>query len=165
MTTSLDYTVVIPTTGRETLRPLLETVLGGDGPRPAEILVVDDRPGGSELDVPGGVRVLRSGGRGPAGARNLGWRTAASEWIAFVDDDVVLAPDWPRQLAEDLLWLPPEVAASQGRITVPLPADRRPTDDERGTAGLETARWITADMAYRRAALVEVNGFDERFPR
>src|SRR5207245_1965656 len=31
--------------------------------------------------------------------------------------------------------------------------------------GLETARWITADMAVRRSALVEVGGFDERFPR
>ena len=31
--------------------------------------------------------------------------------------------------------------------------------------GLEHARWITADMAYRRAALVAVGGFDERFPR
>ncbi|NBH07878.1 HAD-IIIA family hydrolase, partial [Amycolatopsis sp. SID8362] len=162
---TVDYTVVIPTTGRETLRPLLETLLGGEGPRPAEILVVDDRTGGSELDLPGGVRVLRSGGRGPAAARNLGWRTAKSEWIAFVDDDVVLAPDWPRQLAADLQPLPPAVAASQGRITVPLPADRRPTDDERGTAGLEHARWITADMAYRRAALAEAGGFDERFPR
>ncbi|WP_439379519.1 HAD-IIIA family hydrolase [Amycolatopsis lexingtonensis] len=162
---TVDYSVVIPTTGRETLRPLLETLLGGEGPRPAEILVVDDRPGGSALDLPGGVRVLRSGGRGPAAARNLGWRTAKSEWIAFVDDDVVLAPDWPRQLAEDLSPLPADVAASQGRITVPLPADRRPTDDERGTAGLEHARWITADMAYRRAALAEAGGFDERFPR
>ncbi|WP_410633021.1 HAD-IIIA family hydrolase [Amycolatopsis sp. cmx-4-83] len=165
MTASLDYTVVIPTTGRESLKPLLETLLGGEGPHPAEVLVVDDRPAGPELDVPGGVRVLRSGGRGPAAARNLGWRTAGSEWIAFVDDDVVLAPDWPRQLAEDLLPLPSGVAASQGRITVPLPADRRPADDERGTAGLEHAWWITADMAYRRAALAEVGGFDERFPR
>jgi histidinol-phosphate phosphatase family protein len=165
VTASLDYTVVIPTTGRETLRPLLGTLLAGPDPRPAEILVVDDRAAGPGLDIPPGVRVLRSGGRGPAAARNLGWRTAKSAWIAFVDDDVELAPDWTRQLADDLLALPPEVAASQGRIRVPLPADRRPTDDERGTAGLEHARWITADMAYRRGALTEVHGFDERFPR
>ncbi|MGW4487349.1 HAD-IIIA family hydrolase [Amycolatopsis sp. NPDC004368] len=168
MTSSPDYTVVIPTTGRDTLRPLLETLLAGRGPRPAEILVVDDRPGGADLAdlaVPDGVHVLRSGGRGPAAARNLGWRSAASEWIAFVDDDVVLAPDWPSRLADDLAGLPPDVAASQARITVPLPADRRPTDDERGTAGLEHALWITADMAYRRGVLEAVGGFDERFPR
>ncbi len=32
-------------------------------------------------------------------------------------------------------------------------------------AGLTTARWATADMAYRRMVLTEVGGFDERFPR
>ncbi len=31
--------------------------------------------------------------------------------------------------------------------------------------GLAGARWITADMAYRRAALADCGGFDERFPR
>jgi histidinol-phosphate phosphatase family protein len=53
----------------------------------------------------------------------------------------------------------------QGRITVPAPEGRRPTDWERTTMGLASARWITADMAYRRAALAESGGFDERFPR
>ncbi|MBB4689157.1 histidinol-phosphate phosphatase family protein [Amycolatopsis jiangsuensis] len=129
------------------------------------VVVVDDRPEPDGLDVPPGVRVLRSHGRGPAAARNVGWRAADTEWIAFVDDDVVLAQDWPARLAADLARLPSEVAASQARITVPLPGGRKPTDDERGTAGLETARWITADMAYRRSALVESGGFDERFPR
>jgi histidinol-phosphate phosphatase family protein len=46
-----------------------------------------------------------------------------------------------------------------------LPAGRRPTDWERNVRGLEDARWATADMAYRRAALAAVGGFDERFPR
>jgi HAD superfamily hydrolase (TIGR01662 family) len=40
-----------------------------------------------------------------------------------------------------------------------------PTDWERNVAGLETARWATADMAYRRVALAAVGGFDERFRR
>ena len=46
-----------------------------------------------------------------------------------------------------------------------MPEGRRPTDWERNVRGLETARWATADMAYRRAVLEEVGGFDERFPR
>jgi histidinol-phosphate phosphatase family protein len=50
-------------------------------------------------------------------------------------------------------------------VRVPLPQDRAPTDWERGTAGLETARWITADLTYRRGELSAVGGFDERFPR
>ncbi|MCW3845261.1 transferase, partial [Micromonospora yasonensis] len=57
------------------------------------------------------------------------------------------------------------VGGVQGVVEVPLPAGRRPTDWERGTAGLALGRWITADMAYRRAALAAVDGFDERFPR
>jgi hypothetical protein len=166
-----DYTVVIPTIGRPGLLALLADLQHGRGPSPAEIVVVDDRAD-TEAPVPAlpiehfdDVRVVRSGGRGPAAARNAGWRTARSEWIAFLDDDVRVPPDWPARLADDLAALPPEVAASQARITVPLPVHRRPTDDERGTAGLANARWITADMAYRRRTLAETGGFDERFPR
>jgi HAD superfamily hydrolase (TIGR01662 family) len=57
------------------------------------------------------------------------------------------------------------VGAVQGVIHVPLPNLRRPTDWERNVAGLADARWITADLAYRRDALVESGGFDERFRR
>ncbi|MEV5830095.1 HAD-IIIA family hydrolase [Spirillospora sp. NPDC052242] len=169
----MDYTVVVPTVGRESLRGTLSALLaalGGAAPAPHEIIVVDDRPApGAPLPLPdtGGqaLRVLRSGGRGPAAARNTGWRAAATEWIAFLDDDVVPGPRWPERLAADLADLPPEVAGSQGRVVVPRPEGRRPTDWERNTIGLETAEWITADMAYRRGALAEVGGFDERFRR
>jgi HAD superfamily hydrolase (TIGR01662 family) len=161
--------VVVPTIGRRSLDALLDALADAPGPRPAELIVVDDRPAGQPLRPgrPGlpPVRVVRTGGGGPARARNLGWRTARTEWIAFLDDDVVPDPDWYERLAEDLAELGPEVAGSQGRVRVPLPEDRRPTDWERGTAGLATSSWITADLAYRRAALAAVGGFDERFPR
>ncbi|MGK8525199.1 HAD-IIIA family hydrolase [Nocardia asteroides] len=165
---AVDYSIVIPTMGRESLRSLLESLDTGAGPRPREIIVVDDRPGGGELPLPDtrcAVRVIRSGGRGPAAARNAGWRHATGAWIAFLDDDVITAPDWPARLAEDLHGLDETTAASTARIEVPLPAHRKPTDEERGTARLATAQWITADMAYRRSALAAVGGFDERFPR
>jgi HAD superfamily hydrolase (TIGR01662 family) len=161
--------VVVPTIGRPSLDVLLGALAAATGPRPAELILVDDRPAGEPLraDRPGlpPVRVVRTGGGGPARARNLGWRTARSEWIAFLDDDVVPGPDWYERLAADLADLPPDVAGSQGRVRVPLPDDRRPTDWERGTAGLATSSWITADLAYRRDALAAVGGFDERFPR
>lgn len=163
-----DYSVVIPTTGRPSLWALLEALDGAEGPAPREVVVVDDRPNWSALALPAerlNIRVVHSGGRGPAAARNTGWRAATGEWIAFLDDDVLVRPDWPARLAEDLDHLDADTAASQARITVPLPEDRRPTDFERGTAALAGARWITADMAYRRTALDAVGGFDERFPR
>src|SRR3954454_23791314 len=162
-------TVVVPTIGRPSLDVLLDALAGGSGPRPAELILVDDRPTGAPLSPqrPGlpPVRVVRTGGGGPAAARNLGWRTARTEWIAFLDDDVVPDGDWYARLAADLADLPADVAGTQGRVRVPLPGDRRPTDWERGTAGLATSSWITADLAYRRAALAAVGGFDERFPR
>jgi HAD superfamily hydrolase (TIGR01662 family) len=162
-------TVVVPTIGRPSLDALLDALAAAPGDRPAELVLVDDRPTGPPLEPerPGlpPVRVVRTGGGGPARARNLGWRVARTGWIAFLDDDVVPDPDWYERLAADLADLPPDVAGSQGRVRVPLPADRRPTDWERGTAGLARSAWITADLAYRRAALAAVGGFDERFPR
>jgi histidinol-phosphate phosphatase family protein len=163
-----DYTIVIPTTGRDNLSTLLRVLTDGSGRPPAEIIVVDDRRSGEPLSLPdtrAPLRVLRSGGRGPAAARNAGWRAAGTEWVAFLDDDVLTPPGWAEALVEYLRTLDADVAASQARIEVPLPEDRRPTDDERGTAALAGARWITADMAYRREALAAVGGFDERFPR
>jgi HAD superfamily hydrolase (TIGR01662 family) len=164
-----ECTVVVPTIGRPSLDVLLDALAAAPGPRPAELVLVDDRPTGEPLrpERPGlpPVRVVRTGGGGPARARNLGWRSARTPWIAFLDDDVVPDPDWYERLAEDLADLPADVAGSQGRVRVPLPEDRRPTDWERGTAGLATSSWITADLAYRRSALSAVGGFDERFPR
>src|SRR5690606_24122345 len=113
----------------------------------------------------GRVELRRSGGRGPAGARNDGWRACSAPWVAFLDDDVEVPTGWAIALAADLDACAAGVGGNQGRIVVPLPLDRRPTDWERSTAGLQDAVWATADMAYRRAALVLVDGFDERFPR
>jgi histidinol-phosphate phosphatase family protein len=78
---------------------------------------------------------------------------------------VVPPSDWTRALAADLEAAGPRTAGVQGRIVVPLPTDRRPTDWERNVKGLERAQWATADMAYRREALQQVDGFDERFRR
>jgi glycosyltransferase involved in cell wall biosynthesis len=162
-------TVVVPTIGRPSLDVLLDALAAAPGPRPAELVLVDDRPSGEPLrperaGLPPG-RVVRTGGGGPARARNLGWRIARTEWIAFLDDDVIPDPDWYEALAADLADLPADVAGTQGRVRVPLPEDRRPTDWERGTAGLATSSWITADLAYPPSALAAVGGFDERFPR
>lgn len=162
-----EYTIVIPTVGRDSLRRLLIALKRSTDPAPPAIVVVDDRPRpGATLpvgdDLP--VRVLRSGGRGPAAARNLGWRAARTRWVCFLDDDVVPDPDWASALATDLKAA--EAAGAVGsQAVIEVPTHGRPTDDERRTARLATAQWITADMAYRRETLVAVGGFDDRFPR
>ena len=136
--------VVIPSAGRASLAALRDRLAGF----PGRVIVVED--------------VDR---RGPAWARNRGWRRSDAQWIVFLDDDVLPGSGWIEALQADVEAAGPRIAGSQGRIRVPLPQHRRPTDWERSVAGLASARWATADMAYRRSALAEVGGFDERFPR
>jgi histidinol-phosphate phosphatase family protein len=163
----ITYAVVIPTIGRQGLAQLVATVDGQ--PAPSCIVVADDRRDAtSALDLPATAAplvVVRTHGRGPAAARNAGWRAAGADWIAFLDDDVAIPVDWCRRLVEDLDGLPDDVAASQAWIYVPAPDGRLPTDAERRTMNLSGALWITADMAYRQSALLATGGFDERFLR
>jgi glycosyltransferase involved in cell wall biosynthesis len=159
--------IVIPSLGRASLAPLLKRLGGWPLVVSGRVIVVDDSGAGS-VDVPDGAPagtvVIRTGGRcGPAAARNVGWRRSKADYVAFLDDDVMPGDNWATALVDDLHDLPPEVAAVQGRITVPRPC--RATDWQRNTARLEGATWITADLVVRRAALEAVGGFDERFRR
>jgi histidinol-phosphate phosphatase family protein len=164
--------IVIPTIGRPSLQLLFDALAAEGGPIPRELVVVDDRSSPTSplaLAVPEKfatrTRVIQGRAVGPAAARNDGWRSTDCEWVAFLDDDVLPAAGWSQALADDLSSAGPQTAGIQGRLRVPLPEGRRPTDWERCTAGLQEANWITADMAYRRQALIDVAGFDERFPR
>jgi glycosyltransferase involved in cell wall biosynthesis len=144
--------IVVPTVGRACLGRLTDA------------LAAELETASMEVEVEVELIVIADQGTGPAAARNLGWRRARHPWVAFLDDDVVPEPGWLAALVADLD-VPDHVGGVQGRISVPLPAGRRPTDWERSTAGLENGRWLTADMAYRVKALADVGGFDERFPR
>ena len=165
------FDLVVPTIGRPSLATLLTVLQESAGPLPGRVLLVDDRrkpdtpltAGAAASRLAERLAILRSAGRGPAAARNTGWRASNADWIAFLDDDVVPDPDWLERLAHDLAGADPDVGGVQGVIRVPLPSDRPPTDWERNVHGLERARWATADLAYRRQALVRVTGFDERF--
>ncbi|HSD81332.1 MAG TPA: glycosyltransferase, partial [Solirubrobacteraceae bacterium] len=92
----LRYDVVVPTTGRPSLRALLEGLAGQHGPAPGRVVLADDRVGDGPAPPAGGIAahmpqpllgrtlVVRSFGRGPAAARNAGWRAATAPWIVFL---------------------------------------------------------------------------------
>lgn len=172
------WAIVVPTIGRPCLQAMLDSLAAQRTddfhPAPAEVVLVDDRPGTVDpltAGLPGvdwPLRVVRGYGRGPAAARNRGWQATRETdpgWISFLDDDVILPDGWLVGLVDDLTACGEDIGATQGSIRVPLPIDRPPTDWERNVAALEGADWATADMAYRRGVLEHVAGFDERFPR
>jgi glycosyltransferase involved in cell wall biosynthesis len=164
--------VVIPTYRRpELLARCLAGVLAQTlDPQAFEVIVVDDGHTDDTRAVvealqPAGqapkVRYLRpADGRGPAVARNCGWRAARGQIVAFTDDDTVPDPGW---LAAGERAMQGNVAAVCGRVRVPT--GDPPTDHELMTRGLETAEFVTANAFVRRSALEKIGGFDERFKR
>lgn len=169
----LAISVVVPTCRRnDMLLRCLRALRAQDFPSELyEIVVVDDGHSDDTRALVAGFRrdypqpvvhylrtlPLR---RGPAAARNTGWRFAVGEVIAFTDDDTIPAPGW---LGAGCAAMGPQIAAAWGHVEVPLPAE--PTDAERNIGGLHGAEFITANCFVRRNALVTIGGFDERFKR
>src|SRR5437764_3111217 len=100
----------------------------------------------------------------PTYQRNLGWREARGELIAFTDDDCRPAPDWLGRLVETALEYPGAIV--QG-TTRPDPRDRAAfASPHIRTISVEAPGrdTQTCNILYERALLERIGGFDERFP-
>jgi len=66
-----------------------------------EIIVVDNgsTDGAVEQIEAGGVRVVRESVKGAASARNLGIKESCGRFLAFLDADIELDPNWARECA------------------------------------------------------------------
>lgn len=155
--------IVVPTRDRDVL---LARCLGAialqDIGEAYEIVVVDDGVGESPTTpaVAGmELQVIRSGGRGPATARNLGVQYARGEIVLFTDDDTVPDPGWVRHAVGYLDSHPDDVG-------VEGPTTSRPFDHlyEHGIQSAGRHDFLTCNIAYRRAALEHLGGFFEGFP-
>jgi GT2 family glycosyltransferase len=151
-------TVVLATKSRaERLRRLLSALDGED------VVVAADGATPEVLAVLGGfdVQVVRlDPGRGPAAARNAGWRAASGDYVAFTDDDCLPAPGW----VEALRALAAPDVAVQGRVE-PLPAERDRIGPFSRTLAVDGAGpfFQTANILYPRAVLERIGGFDETY--
>jgi glycosyltransferase involved in cell wall biosynthesis len=170
MPTAPLFSVVVATRDRsQRLTRLLRLLAAEDLPWPVEVIVVDD---GSTDATPAAVTSLAeqwpalryhrvAEARGPAHARNIGWRSATGTFVAFTDDDCRPAPGWLRALAR---------GHDTGADIVQGPT--LPDDDEydHRTA---LSHWImveeasyrfeTCNISYRRSVLEQLDGFDDSF--
>lgn len=167
----LTASVVIATRNRpEQVERLLEGLASQRDAGEFEVVVVDD---GSDNRTQVSLRHLEARpwpfvlkllylrtGRGPAAARNVGWRAARSNLVCFIDDDCVPAPAWLARLTAATALA--EIV--QGR-TEPNPTQQH----RRGPFGRtmevvwEEGYYETCNIAYPKALLERVQGFDERF--
>jgi glycosyltransferase involved in cell wall biosynthesis len=71
--------------------------------QPAEIIVVDGNSTDDTADVARakGIKVISDNGAGLGAARQMGGRHATTEWVIFVDSDVVVDPDTLQLLHEE----------------------------------------------------------------
>jgi glycosyltransferase involved in cell wall biosynthesis len=99
--------------------------------------------------------------KGPAAARNAGWRKALGELIVFTDDDCLPMPNCLHQYWLAYTPYRNTPIAFSGKIKVPLSG--MPTDYEMNTWRLEEARFVTANCACSRKALELTGGLDEEF--
>lgn len=161
MTEGQAVSIVVATRGRvallrECLDRLMPQLAEGD-----EIVVVDDDPTGSAAaafgDADPRLSVVRSGGNGPAAARNRGIRAARGDIVAFTDDDVLPADTWLQAVREAL-------AADPGAVGVEGPIVSDPFDMVfvHSVASDAPGAYYTANVAYRALPL-KTEQFDEGF--
>lgn len=139
--------------------PGFEVVVVDDGSDDGTAAVLDELAAASPLDL----RVVHQARRGPAVARNTGWRVARGAVVAFTDDDCVPTASW---LASGLAAVDGRPRAVAGR-TCP-PADQVALEGRPFARAMrvDDARFLeTCNVFYRRVDLQATGGFDERFRR
>ena len=167
MADSPNVCVIIPARDRpDLLRTCLRSLMDQKTRKDSyEILVCDDgstanlsvvleefRPG------PPKTSIIRQKARGPAAARNMGFRSSHADIFVCIDSDVICADGFVEYLVEALCRNPAWVAA-EGTV-LPL-GEMGPFFDAPVNHG---GKYGTGASAYRASALVEVGGLDETFP-
>jgi mycofactocin system glycosyltransferase len=133
----------------------------------AKVVVVDD---GSAVPI-AEATVRHARAKGPAAARNAGWRLAGTELVAFLDADVVPEPGWldtilPHFEDPSVVAVAPRVRSVEGPSVLERYEElRSPLDlgDAEGPVrpGSRVSYVPSAALVVRFNALLAHNGFDE----
>jgi GT2 family glycosyltransferase len=171
------WSVIVPTFNRpQALLRCLES-LRQFAPQ-VEILVVDD---GSPISMAASLgqwqlRYVRQPNQGPAAARNHGARLAKGNWLAFIDDDCRVTPDWfsaidsaAQQHPQALLGgavrngLQGNCFAESAQVLIDSIRDYT-NRMQRGPADPLAPFYTSNNMAVSRELFAASGGFDERLP-
>lgn len=165
MTVEPRLAVVISTRGTPDVVETAASVLdsGQAAGEPLEVVVVWDGPE-DPPPMPTGARLLNCYPVDLAHARNVGVEATAAPLIAFVDDDEVVDAGWAAAALE--------LGSEDGILGPILPRDERGLphclftgDEPEVYRDFETPPWEVGsggNMAFRRAALEALGGFDVR---
>jgi glycosyltransferase involved in cell wall biosynthesis len=166
-------TVVVPTRDRPALLFSCLDALRQELEDDDELIVVDSAstdPRVGETVRQFGARLVRRDRPGASLARNSGWREGCNDVVAFIDDDVRVAPGW-RKAADAAMSAVPSLAFVTGRLEAPegeaatphpvaLQTELVPSVIDRNTV---VSAGHGANVLIRRAALERTRGFDEEF--
>jgi glycosyltransferase involved in cell wall biosynthesis len=170
------FSIVIPafnaeSTVIETVRAVVTQPLARDT---FECIVVDDgsRDDTAKTAERAGALVVRlPENQGPSAARNAGIRQARGEWIAFTDADCVPSRRWlPAFLAaaetadRSTLALAGKTIGLESKTSAARFMDLIGALDAESYLQHETMPWApSCNLAYRRADLLAIGGFDSMF--
>ena len=159
---------VLPVAGNSPLLADCIAALRAQDIELGDVVVVDDSPDAS-LQPVDGTRTLRSGGRGPYAARNLGARESDADVVLFLDVRSRPRPAWARRLAEAFRDPGVALAGSDVRIVGGESLAGR-ASERHDVFRLENyldppffrPYLPTCNLAVRRDDLLAVGGFRER---
>lgn len=162
--------VVCSYNGSRLIRDTLEGCTTLDYPD-YEVIVVDDGSTDHTAQIAAefDVRLIRTANRGLSNARNTGIAAAQGEIVAFTDDDARPEPHWLQYLAEAFEH---STHAGIGGPNIPPPGDGLVANCVAVSPGgpavvlvsdTEAEHIPGCNMAFRKAALDAIAGFDARF--
>ena len=168
-------TVAVCTRNRPVLLQKCLAAVSRLNPGPKHVLVIDNSEGNDDtrkVSSDYGARYLIEPTRGLCRARNRALAECETEVLAFLDDDVIPAPDWLGQLVEP--FSDPRTAASTGYVATPetLSSDHHMQNRSlcsQDPHWFETAAFgsmgLGANMALRVRSCPRKTFFDERLGR
>ena len=164
-------TLVIPVRGSlGVVTPLLDALepQAEDAGTTVRVVVVDDAndvPLAADLEERAHRHltldvVRREANGGPGASRNTGFALVDTPWVAFLDADVVPAPDWLERLTAIIsVDDPPDVI--EGRMAIG--GDEPATPFAHATEAVPAEQRVAANLIFRSEVLRAAGGFDERF--